>query len=129
MIKYLVQIKFRYTDIVGGDERYREDVVTVGVYDTADEAYTKGNEALEVFEQNFPLNPNYMRKDRFSATGGCFGYPEHLISNLAYLTTPFSFYASVEPLKIEPVQEKIDAVMAAVKRYKDYQAQESDESY
>ena len=96
MEKYLATIEFRYTDaprIYEESSRAITKKITLGVFDTRDEANLIGNKALEVLESKFSLNPNYNIKERFSSNGGLFGCPKSLISNLGYLLTPFSFYA------------------------------------
>ena len=119
MNKYLVTIEFRYNDVSSdGDEWYRRDKITIGVYDDKTLAYVAGNEALELLESKFSLNPNYNKKERFSHGGGCFGEPKHLIGNLGYLQTPFSFYANIEILNYLPVGEKIDQVLSSIAAYK-----------
>ena len=118
MNKYLVTIEFRYNDVnIDGDSVSRRDKITIGVYYEAASAYEAGNEALELLESKFALNPNYNRKERFSYNGGCFGEPKHLISNLGYLQTPFSFYANIEILNYLPVGEKIEQVLSSIAAY------------
>lgn len=85
-----------------------------------EEAIAEGNKAMEVFEKHFKLNPHWNRKKRFSKNGGCFGYPISLISALGYLRTPFEFYAQIEQLKYNDVDETIAEVLEAGKRYKEY---------
>lgn len=130
MEKFLVTIEFRYEDAPKYDGESPEHItkkITLGVFDTRDEANVSGNKALEVFEKHFNLNPNYNKKVRFSNNGGCFGSPKDLISNLAYLQTPFSFYAKITKLKYGDVEESILNAIEAVKRYREYQATENDD--
>ena len=131
MEKYLLTIEFRYNDA----PKYRyEDVsaqyisktITLGVFDTREEANIIGNKALEVFEDYFKLNPNYNRKERFSNNGGCFGSPNDLITPLAYLQVPFDFYAKITKLKYEDVQLTILEALEAVKRYRGFKNSNTD---
>jgi len=123
MTKELVTIEFRYNDAPKGDydSDYKSKKITIGVFDTLDEAIIAGNKALEVFEQRFKLNPNYNRKERFSKNGGCFGEPQRLISALGYLKTPFDFYAKITKLTYADVHKTINEVLEAVKRYKNHE--------
>lgn len=116
MEKYLVTIEFRYED--GSCQENKK--ITIGVYDTFDEAEENGNKTLEVFERHFPLNEAWNKKDRFSKNGGCFGEPKTLVTNLTYLQTPFSFYANITKLKYEDVEQTILDVIAATERYQEY---------
>lgn len=94
--------------------------VTVGVYDTQEEAIINGNKTLEKFEKYFPLNPHYNKKERFSKNGGCFGSFKNLVTELSWIETPFDLYANIEILDYKDVDETIKSVMEAEKRYKEY---------
>jgi len=128
MTKELLTIEFRYHDAPKGeyDCDYKSKEITIGVFDTLDEAIVEGNKALEVFEKRFKLNAAHNRKDRFSKTGGCFGYPQRLITALGYLQTPFDFYAKITQLKYNDVDETIAEVLEAGKRYKQYKTEDND---
>jgi len=122
MEKYLVTIAFRYSDApkFEEDSTYRSKTITIGVFDTRDEANFKANKVLEIFESKFELNKHYKLKERFTNTGGSFGSPKDLISNLAYLTTPFEFYAEIKKLKYDDIEQTILEVVEACNRYKHY---------
>ena len=128
MTQELVTIEFRYRDKPTGDYDggYRSKTITIGVYDTFDEAVLEGNKVLEILESKYPLNPHYNRKDRFSKNGGCFGYPKRLITNLAYLRTPFEFYAKIETLNYWDVEQTISETLEAITRYQDWKLLERD---
>lgn len=59
-------------------------------------------------------------KERFSKNGGPFSSKKDLITNLAYLKTPFEFYAKITTLRYDDVGETIADVVSAVNRYKEY---------
>jgi hypothetical protein len=122
MTKELLTIEFRYRDVPKGDfdTVHQSKTITIGVYDTLEEAIAEGNKAMEVFEDYFKLNPHYNKKERFSTNGGCFGYPRRLITALGYLHTPFEFYAKIEKLTYADVTQTIIEVLEAGKRYKEY---------
>ena len=122
MNKELLTIEFRYHDVPKGDydSDYKSKRITIGVYDTLDEAIVEGNKALEVFENHFELNKAWNRKERFSKNGGCFGEPKRLITALGYLQTQFDFYAKITKLTYADVDETISEVLDATKRYKKY---------
>lgn len=122
MTKELLTIEFRYHDAPKSesDSGYKTKTITIGVFDTFEEAIVEGNKAMEVFEKYFKVNTYWNKKDRFSKNGGCFGTPNRLITPLAYLQTPFDFYAKIEQLKYNDVDETIIEVLDAVKRYKEY---------
>ena len=122
MTKELVTIEFRYHDAPKSDHDsdYKSNRITIGVYDTLDEAIIEGNKALEVFESRFELNKAWNRKERFSKNGGCFGSSKRLITALGYLQTQFDFYAKITKLTYADVDETISEVLEATKRYKNY---------
>lgn len=127
MEKYLVRIEFRYSDAPKTEDGYtsRNKMVTIGVYDTFEDACRNGNKLLEVLESKFELHQfpdgSKASKKRFSKNGGSFGSKKTLVTNLAYLKTPFEFYAKIETLKYSPIDEVIEDVVSASKRYADYQ--------
>jgi hypothetical protein len=126
MEKYLVRIEFRYSDAPKSEDGYtsKSKKITIGVYDTFDDACKNGNNLLKVLETKFELHQypdgSKASKERFSKNGGCFGSKKTLISNLAYLKTPFDFYAEIETLDYIPIDEVIEEVVSASKRYINY---------
>ena len=122
MNKELLTIEFRYNDIPKGDydSEHKSKTITIGVYDTLEEAIVAGNRCLELFEEYFKLNPHWNRKERFGKNNGCFGYPNKLVTALGYLQAPFEFYANIETLKYEDLQLTILEVLEKDKRYKEY---------
>jgi hypothetical protein len=132
--QYWVNIEFRYKDLHDirhrhtlGEIKYVSKTITIGVFDTIEEAYEKGNAALEKFEKRFKFNPNYNRSRRFSKNGGPFGLPEHLIGESTWIQTPFQLFAKIETLKYEPVEDAIDEALAGIARYKDWKIRNEDE--
>ena len=128
MTKELLTIEFRYHDKPKSEafSGHESKTITIGIYDTLEEAIVEGNKAMEVFEKHFKLNTAWNKKERFSTNGGCFGYPNRLITPLAYLQTPFDFYAKIEQLKYDDFEETISEVLEANKRYKEYQLNNQD---
>jgi hypothetical protein len=124
MKKELLTIEFRYKDAPKSEHsgEHKTKTITIGVFDTFEDAANEGNKALEIFEKHFRLNPNWNEKERFGKNGGCFGEAKRLISPLAYLQCPFDFYAKITQLKYEDVEKTIIDVLEAKKRFKAYEA-------
>ena len=126
MEKYLVRIEFRYSDAPKTEDEYtwKNKMITIGVYDTFEKACRKGNNLLEALEDKFELHqyPDGTKasKERFSKNGGILGGKKNLVSNLAYLKTPFVFYAKIETLDYSPIDGVIEDVVSASKRYINY---------
>lgn len=133
MEKYLVTIEFRYSDAPKYDDDLtcKNKTVTIGVYDDYDEACVYGNKLMENLESKFKLHkfPNGLeaKQERFSKNGGCFGTKHNLITNLAYLKTPFEFYAKITTLKYDAIDDVINDVVGACKRYREYKLSENED--
>lgn len=121
MEKYLVDIEFRHS---GGISK----TITIGVFDDFDQACISGNALLEDLESKFKLhvfpNGQKAKKERFSKNGGCFGSKNTLVTNLAYLKTPFSFYAHITTLKHHSIDDAIEDVLASIKNYRKQQEED-----
>ncbi len=115
--KYLVKIEFCYNgppDFRGSTSTSKE--VVIGVYGDVKKACEDGNKVLEELESRYPLNPAYNRKRRLSHTDASL----RLISNLAYIKTPFTFYLSVKKLNYELMPAAIDDVLEDIDKYREY---------
>jgi hypothetical protein len=128
MTKELLTIEFRYHDKPKGDwdSEHKNKTITLGVFDTLEEAIVEGNKAMEVFEKHFKLHTfpdgRNAKNDRFSKSGGCFGMAQRLITPLAYLRCPFDFYAKITTLTYSDVEETILEVLKSIERYKEHKA-------
>lgn len=114
----LLTIEFRYTDVKDEEKYHATKTITIGVFDTLDEAIIEGNKALEIFEKHFKLNTANNKKERFSKNGGCFGTANRLVSPLGYLQTPFDFYAKIKKLTYGDIEQNITEILEANERYK-----------
>jgi hypothetical protein len=131
--KYLVDIEFRYS----GEPLYhngsvlRNKTLAIGVYDNFEGACVAGNNLLEQLESRFPLHVfpsgKVAPKERFSKNGGCFGSKNTLVTNLAYLKTPFEFYAKITTLKFRDIDAEVDDVINSIKEYREYRSKEDQE--
>lgn len=135
MKKYLVQIEFRYLDAPKSGFNYTQHnkTITIGVFDNFNDACKNGNKYLEILESNYKIHGfpdgREAKKQRFSETGGAFGHPKNLITNLAYLKTPFDFFAKIETLNFTDINETINEVNESVKRYINYKQNESNHTH
>ena len=107
-MKYHVRIEFRYAS-------GKSKTVTIGVYASFEEACKQGNKALEALEARFPLHKfpdgSLAKADRFSKNGGPWGRPNTLITDMAYLKTPFQFFAKIETLHYDDVHETVNDIL------------------
>jgi hypothetical protein len=110
MEKYLLTFEIRHP--------YKDKTVSLGMYDTYDDACNVGNDFLRLMESRFPLYvfPNGdTKKERFGYYD-LEGYQckHNIISNLAYLQTPFIFYAKIETInfvELSEINSIIDATL------------------
>lgn len=124
MEKFLVTIEFRYNDAPkyeGGSTQHPNKKITIGVFDTRDEANVEGNKSLEIFEKYFKLNPNYNKRERFSNNGGLFGSPNDLVCDGTWVLTPFRVFAKITKLKYGDVEKSILEALEATRRYSEYE--------
>jgi hypothetical protein len=105
-MKYQVDIEFRYTTKNDDDETdYHFKTCVIGIYNTLDDAVQAGNIMLESqLETRFKLNEHWNVKERFSKNNV-------LISELAYLRTPFQFFARIKPLHFTDVGEAVENIL------------------
>lgn len=133
MTKYLVQIEFRYHDAPRSMDgsTCMDKYTTIGVYDTFEQACIDGNKLLETMESKFSLHRypdgSAATRERFSENGGPFGRKNILVTNMAYLATPFEFYAKITPLSYTPIDKVVEDVLNSVARYREYQLQLNDQ--
>jgi hypothetical protein len=133
MEKFLVSIEFRYNDAPryadGGTHQNKE--VTIGVFETFGAACAAGNKLMEEMESRFKLhrfpNGSEAAKERFSLHGGPFHSKKDLITDLAYMKTPFNFFASIKTLRFDEIDTAINDVLAAVDRHKKYKTEEEED--
>lgn len=113
------------------DSEHKTKKITIGVFDSYDSACLEGNVLMEKLENKFPLHRfpdgSTAKKERFSKYGGSFGSKKSLISDSAYLKTPFSFFAQITTLKYEGIDDTIEEVVGSVKKYKAYKRSENGE--
>ena len=123
MEKWVVDIEFRYMNT--SDKHYENGytyaskVITLGIFDDFEDACNEGNSILENrFESRFELNKNWNKKERFSRNNT-------LISNLAYLTTPFAFFAEITRLDFGSVNDAINSAIEGENNYMEYKEKNS----
>lgn len=119
--KELLTIEFRYLDRPKGewDSGHPSKTITIGVFDTLEEAVKEGNEALKVLSENFGI-----RADDYFKVHGLFGNPDRLVTNCCYPTKGISYFAKITPLKFDDLSDTIKDTFDAYERYKSYKEEE-----
>lgn len=126
--KYLVTLEFRYTDIFDDEPHYKTKISTIGVYDCFESACINGNNTLELLESKFKLHefPNGQKanKERFGEYYA--GSKRKLVTDLAYLRTPFKFFLSITELVYDEIEKTIDNVLESCEKYKNWKNAQTD---
>ena len=122
MTKELLTIEFRYNDKPKNVDcsEYKSKTITIGVYDTLEEAITEGNKALDVLSETFEVRAD----DKFKLHY-LFGSPKRLVTNCCYSTSGIQYFARITKLKFDDLSETINETFKAVKRYKEYKLEEN----
>lgn len=117
MTKELLQIEFRYHDNpkYEGSCGSESKTITIGIYDTLEEAIEEGNKCVDILSKHFEV-----RSDDKFAMKFLFGQPCRLVSNCCYTTKGISYFAKIEKLKFDDLNETIDETFKAFERYKEY---------
>ena len=116
MQKELLTIEFRYhdkPDDIGSV--YREKKITIGIFDTLEEAIKEGNRALKALSKHFEVRQD----DKFSKNF-LFGNPCRLVSNTCYPTKGISYFAKIESLRFDDLLKTVEETFEAAERYLAY---------
>lgn len=121
MKKELLKIELRYQDEPNGehDSETRSKTITIGIYDTLEEAVEEGNKTMKVLSEYFDVRV----EDRF-AVRGLFGRPDRLVSNCCYTTKGVVYFANITTLNFDDISEAITEAFKARDRYKRYKESE-----
>lgn len=96
MTKQLLKVEFRYHKIplseFACDSVTKE--ITIGIYDTLEDAVKKGNEVLATLAKRFEVREKF-------AVRGFLGTPNKLVTNTCYPTEGIQYFASIETLEFE----------------------------
>lgn len=117
MKKELLTIEFRYHDApkFEHDSPYRSKTVTVGVFETLEDAVAAGNTLLKELAKTFEVRPNDVFK-----VNGLFGAPERLVTNTCYRTKGTEYFAKITRLDFSSVTDTVTECFTAYDRYKSY---------
>lgn len=115
--KELVTIEFRYHDI-SLNENFSgstNKTITIGIFDTLEEAINKGNEAIEILAKSFEVRHD----DKFMLKF-LFGAPKRLVSNCCYSTRGIQYFARITPLYFDDLSDMINETFMTTDRYIKY---------
>ncbi|PXV62348.1 hypothetical protein CLV62_12036 [Dysgonomonas alginatilytica] len=121
MKKELLTIEFRYNDKPKNPDfsGYTTKTITIGIFDTLDEAIKAGNEAVKELAKSFEVRQD----DKFQLIY-LDGYPNRLVSNCCYSGQKATFYAKIKTLDFCDLPSTVSDILEANERYKSYKLSE-----
>lgn len=121
--KELLTIEFRYNDkpIDRDDYEYKCKTITIGVFDTLEEAINEGNKKLNDLSKSFEVRAD----DKFKLHH-LFGNPKRLVTNTCYTTNGIQYFAKITPLKFDDLADIVNETFKASDRYKAFKDLEQD---
>ena len=123
--KELLTIEFRYHDRpkFEGDGECRTKTITIGIFDTLEEAVREGNKTIESLSKHFQVRPD----DKFKVHG-LFGNPDRLVTNCCYSTRGIQYFAKITSLKFDDLSSTIQETFEAADRCRAYREEANDET-
>lgn len=124
--KELLTVEFRYNDAPNknGCSGYTEKTITIGIFDTLEEAIKVGNNILCELSKYFKVKED----DKFMSNY-LFGLPRTLVTNCCYPTKNVRYFAKIQQLQFGDINTTILDAFNAVDRYNDYKSKEYNEEY
>lgn len=115
MQKELLTIEFRYHDRPEDitNRVCHNKTITIGIFDTLEEAIKESNKTLEILSKYFQVRPD----DKFQLHY-LFGNPQRLVTNCCYPTNGIEYFAKITPLKFDDLLNTIKETFDAYERYK-----------
>lgn len=114
MEKYIVQVEFRYKAIPKSYSAYASDCysrkITIGIYDSIDEAIKQGNKSLDVLKAKFSFN------NCFSKNGGIPGTVYKSVCNFVNRDKP-QFFAEIKTLHFDDLASVMEDVFNANEKW------------
>ena len=119
--KELLKIEFRYLGINrhGDDWDCKKETITIGIFDTLEEAINEGNKTLDLLSAYFEVRS----EDRFKIKH-LFGYPKRLVTNTCYPTYGIQYFATITALKFKDLTGAINEALESHEKYKVFRKQE-----
>jgi len=115
--KELLTIEFRYYDkpISSEFSGCKTKTITIGVFDTLEQAIEEGNKALNTLAKSFEVRHD----DKFKLNH-LFGKPNRLVTNTCYSTNGIQYFATITKLEFNDLTDTIDNTFKSVERYKEH---------
>lgn len=124
MNKELLTIKFEYYDVPkwNRDSGSTEKTITIGIFDTFEEAAAAGNEAISTLSELLGAE----NKDRLSKYG-FFGNPVRSVSNYSHRARKILYRVEITPLVFDDLHDMVKEAFEARKRYQAFKREQEEE--
>ena len=111
MTKELLTIEFRYHEVPKSEYSggYVSKTITIGVYDTLEEAVKEGNKVLNELSSKFKF------RDSFGINNGVFGTANRLVCDFRGYPQVF---CKIEQLKYDDISKVMDEVFESEEKYR-----------
>lgn len=121
MTKELLTVEFRYLDEpkYRSSSEYISKIITIGIYDSLEEAIEKGNETLKNLSKYFEVRDD----DKFKLHH-LFGSPKRMVTNCCYPTKNIQYFAKITTLKYDDLIETVEETFKACTRHVEYRKRE-----
>lgn len=115
--KELLTVEFRYNDKPADLDHceYKSRTITIGVFDTLEEAIDMGNHTLDILSKVFEVRSD----DKFKLNH-LFGSPNRLVTNTCYSTREVQYFAKITLLKFDDLKETVNEAFRASERHINY---------
>ena len=123
VIRERLEIELRYYALQDDSVVYHNPTITVGIYDTIEEAVAAGNEMLVTLSKYFKVRVG----DTFKVNG-LLGYPDRLVSNCCYRTNGVVYFARIVRMEFADVEAKVKQAIQSAQELRMKENQEEDET-
>jgi len=103
--KELLTIEFRYTTCEYDVDKYHTKIITIGIYDTIEEAIKEGNKAIDILSEKFQVRAD----DKFSLKY-ILTFPKRLVTNTCYPTKGIQYFAKITRLDFSDLSETMNKI-------------------
>lgn len=111
MTKELLTIEFRYHEVPKSEYscEYVSKTITIGVYDTLEDAVKEGNKVLKEWSSKFKI------RDTFGVHNGVFGSANRLVCD--YHANP-EVFCEIKQLKYDDISKVMNEVFESEEKYR-----------
>lgn len=118
MNKYILTFEFRYRKIPSNPviSEHVNKIVTIGIYETLEEAVEVGNQHLQTLSKTYEVRP----RDKFELKGESGrSFPNLLVTNTCYARGKSQYFGKITKLSFQDIESTIQEVERDNNEYRD----------